>query len=320
MPVEKEIRENLIDIRKIYDWVRNEGIDEKIADFLRGSDIVYFVGCGSSHYISIIASRYLTGVTGLESKDIPAGEILFAYDQSVSKTKNKAAVLMSRSGETTETVKAAKVLRKAGIKTIGITVEKGSSLEKVVDLPIVVPVKEDSIVMTKSFNAIVLLLQLAAEKVVGVDKSRIYEKLLNDLEDIMRESEEAAADFSGGDRYVFLGVGSYEGVAREAALKLEEMSLTVVEALSTFEYRHGPKSLVEDGLNVVIYGDGEEEKKLADELESYGGKVILRKRLSGNFEDSFVQTIFAQFLGLEIAKRKGIDVEKPRHLTKVVKI
>ncbi len=320
MPVEKEIRENPIDIRRVYDWVRNERIDEKIAGFLKGSEVVYFVGCGSSHYISMIASRYLTGVTGLESKNIPAGEILFAYDQSVSKSKNKAAVLMSRSGETTETVKAAEVLKRSGIKTVGITIEEGSSLEKAVDLPVVVPIEEESVVMTKSFNAIVLMLQMTAEKLAGVDKSRTYESLLKDLEIIMDESEGSAIDFADGDRYVFLGIGPYEGVAREAALKLEEMSLTVVEALSTFEYRHGPKSLVEDGVNIVIYGDGEEEKKLADELKSYGGRVILRKKLSGNFEDSFVQTIFAQFLGLEIAKRKGVDVENPRHLTKVVRI
>ncbi len=320
MPVEKEIRENPIDIRRVYDWVRNERIDEKIAGFLKGSEVVYFVGCGSSHYISMIASRYLTGVTGLEAKDIPAGEILFAYDQSVSKSKNKMAVLMSRSGETTETVKAAEILREAGIKTVGITIEEGSSLEKAVDLPVVVPIEEESVVMTKSFNAIVLMLQMAAEKLAGIDKSRTYESLLKDLEIIMDESEEAASDFADGERYVFLGIGPYEGVAREAALKLEEMSLTVVEALSTFEYRHGPKSLVEDGVNIVIYGDGEEERKLADELKSYGGRVILRKKLSGNFEDSFVQTIFAQFLSLEIAKRKGVDVENPRHLTKVVRI
>lgn len=320
MPVEKEIRENLVDIKKIYKWVKEEEIDEKIADFLKSSDAVYFIGCGSSHYISIIASRYLTGVTGLESKNIPAGEILFSYDQSVSKYGNKTAVLMSRSGETTESVKAAEVLRNAGIKSIGITIEKDSSLEKAVDLPIVVPIKEESIVMTKSFNAITLMLQMAAERMAGVDKSRIYEEILKNLENIMKESERSAADFADGNRYVFLGVGPYEGVAREAALKLEEMSLTVVEAFSTFEYRHGPKSLVEEGVNIVIYADGEEERKLADELKAYGGKVILRGKLSENFEDSFVQTIFAQFLGLEIAKRKDVDVENPRHLTKVVRI
>ena len=320
MPVEKEIRENLVDIKKIYKWVKEEEIDEKIADFLKSSEVVYFIGCGSSHYISIIASRYLTGVTGLESKNIPAGEILFAFDQSVSKYGNKTAVLMSRSGETTETVKAAKVLRDAGIKSVGITIEKDSSLEKAVDLPIVVPIKEESIVMTKSFNAIALMLQMVAEKMAGVDKSGIYEEILKNLENIMKESERSAADFADGNRYVFLGVGPYEGVAREAALKLEEMSLTVVEALSTFEYRHGPKSLVDEDVNIVIYTDGKEERKLADELKAYGGKVILRKKLSENFEDSFVQTIFAQFLGLEIAKRKGVDVENPRHLTKVVKI
>ena len=134
LPVEKEIRENSVDIRRVYEWVKSEKIDERIADFLNGSEVIYFVGCGSSHYISLIASRYLTGVTGLESKNVPAGEILFAYDQSVSKNENKAAVLMSRSGETTETVKAAEILKSAEVRTVGITVEDGSSLARAVDL------------------------------------------------------------------------------------------------------------------------------------------------------------------------------------------
>ena len=69
-----------------------------------------------------------------------------------------------------------------------------------------------------------------------------------------------------------------------------------------------------------------EEKKLKDELTRYGGKVIT-VGLKGDVETSeivpeeiFMRPTFAQVLGLKIAERKGLDVENPRNLTKVVKL
>ena len=71
----------------------------------------------------------------------------------------------------------------------------------------------------------------------------------------------------------------------------------------------------------VIYGTGmEDEQKLKQELESYGGKVIIRKSFSKEQRDAFLQVIFGQILGLKLAYKKSIDVEKPRNLTKVVKL
>ena len=110
-------------------------------------------------------------------------------------------------------------------------------------------------------------------------------------------------------------------------MKLEEMSLSKVEAYSTYEYRHGPKALVESGVLIIMYVRGEkEEKKLKDELTRYGGKIIM-VGLKGDVETSeivpeeiFMRPTFAQVLGLKIAERKGLDVENPRNLTKVVKL
>jgi glucosamine--fructose-6-phosphate aminotransferase (isomerizing) len=320
LPVEKEIYENIKDLPRVYEWATSSESLKELEKAFEDAEIVYFVGCGSSHHLLLAASKYLTGILKKDSKVMPAGEVLFARDFSIVPSEGKLAVLMSRSGETTETVMAAEKLKSLGMKTVGITLEKGSSLEKASDIPVVLPVREESVVMTKSFGATLLSLQIAVEKAAGLDKSEVYEGILKDIKEIYEESREDALRFTDGDFYVFLGVGPYEGIAREGALKLEEMSLTRVEAMSAFEYRHGPKSLVEEGVHVVIYSDGKEEKKLAEELEGYGGKVMVRKRLSKNYEDMFAQTIFAQMLGLNLAKRKGVNVENPRNLTKVVKI
>ncbi len=319
MPVEREIRESLEDLPKAYEWALGSGAVKTLAEMMKGSRKVYFVGCGSSHHLSLTASRYFTGISGKDSKAVPAGEVIFATEFSLSRGEG-LAVLMSRSGETTETVLALKRMKEMGFKTIGVTVERESTLAKEADLPLILPVREESIVMTKSFGVTLLVLQIASEMSAGVFERGDYEEILSKLGDVFKESWKEAKNFADGDYYVFLGIGPYEGIAREAALKLEEMSLTKVEAMSTFEYRHGPKALVEEGFRIVIYGDGEEEKKLADELEGYGAKVLLRRRYSSGYRDSFVQTFLGQMLGLEIARRKGVDVESPRHLTKIVKI
>jgi glucosamine--fructose-6-phosphate aminotransferase (isomerizing) len=320
LPVEKEIYENMEDLPKIYDWAKSSENLKKLGEAFKNANFVYFIGCGSSHHLLLSASRYLTGILKKEAKTVPAGEVLFAENFSIVPSNDKLAVLMSRSGETTETVLTAKKLKSFGMKTVGITIEKNSSLERIVDIPVVIPVREKSVVMTKSFGATLLSLQITIERAAGVNKSDIYESILKNIKNLYEEAKESALEFADGNFYVFLGVGPYEGIAREGALKLEEMGLTKVEAMSAFEYRHGPKSLAEKGVHVVIYGDNEEEKKLAGELEGYGARVMIRKRLSENYEDMFVQTIFAQMLGLSLAKKKGINVESPRNLTKIVKI
>jgi glucosamine--fructose-6-phosphate aminotransferase (isomerizing) len=321
--VEREMKEQSEDLVKVYRYIKN--LDAGEFKKLLESDIVYFIGCGSSYYIGISASKYFTEKSGVESKALPAGEVLFATGGNISNRLKRSAVLISRSGETSEVVLTAKKIRDLGVPTIGITLQEGSSLEKSVDIPVVLPIEEKAIVMTKSFTSMLLSLQVISDRILGEDASK-YEKLLKMVPGIYESSHEyiEKEKLHKGSHYVFLGVGAYEGIARESALKLEEMSLSKTEAYSTFEYRHGPKSLAGEGVVVTIFKGGDrskvEEEKLKRELESYGARVVLREKLSDGAEDVFLSVIFSQVLALKIAQRKGIDVDSPRNLTKVVKL
>lgn len=319
MPVEKEIFDQRSELREALRYFKSFDKRNHWKENLSSSDEVYFIGCGSSYYIGIAASKYFTGVTGRRSKAIPGGEILEAFGWNIPKGSKATAVLISRSGETTEVVKASEILRESGISTLGITLEKESSLTKVVDNAAVLPLTEESVVMTKSFTSMLMFLMNMSDLVAGVDKTKVYEKLLDVVKEEMNSwVEEAEETARKGKHFVFLGVGPYEGIARESALKLQEMSLTTTEAYSTLEYRHGPKSLVSKDVVVVIFGESESNTKLAKEIENLGGHVVLRGSYAENYEDSFVLVIFSQLLGLSLAKLKGVDVENPRNLSKVV--
>jgi len=325
--VEKEIKEQITDLQKVFKYVENYLKNNNLPDFILNSDIIYFIGCGTSLYLSLSGSRFFTSKTKIETKALPGGEIWFSLEENIGKTKNlkRTAILISRSGESTEVIKAGEKFKEIGISTLGITLEEESSLVKISQSSIVLPIKEDAIVMTKSFSSMLLTIELMASFING-ESLNIYKDLLNETERIINTANELSLNYTSYNHYIFLGLGAEEGIARESALKLEEMSLSKIEAYSTFEYRHGPKSLLEKGFLVSIYTKSiVAEKPLIDELKSYGAEVITIGGKNTDFyisdlsESLFLKVIWGQILGLNIAKSKNIDVENPRNLSKVVK-
>jgi len=328
--VEKEIKDQIKEIPLVFEYI-SKNIEKIVPKFLEKSELVYFIGCGTSYYLALSASRFFTYKTGIETKALPGGEVTFKHFENVGRNNlNRTAVLISRSGESTEVVKAGEILNELNIKTFGITLEENSSLVKTSSESLILPIKENAIVMTKSFSSMLLSLQIISSFIAGERDFKVYEKVIENVERIIKDSEKLIheRDLLNGSHYVFLGLGMQEGLARESALKLEEMSLTKTEAYSKFEYRHGPKSLVEKGVNIIIFSEKDkEEDKLVEELKNYGGNVIKigdensDLYISNDFPyDLSLRIIFSQILGLHIAERKGLDVDRPRNLTKVVSI
>ncbi|HOJ88245.1 MAG TPA: SIS domain-containing protein [Pseudothermotoga sp.] len=320
MFTEEEILTQPDEFKKVLSFL-NQLPSNTLPEFLFTSDIVYFVGCGSSYYLAISASKYFTRITGIETKALQSSEVLFA-DRFVlgSKKFKRSAVLISRSGNTTETVLAARKLSQIGLRTFAITLDQKSDLCRSCDLYLALPIDEKSVVMTKSFTCILLSLFYITDKISGNQQK--YQRLAKQSEDFLTKSAELIASKSlmNANHYVFLGTGVYEGIAKESALKLEEMSLTLTEAYSTLEYRHGPKSLANQQVVIVLYASDQntEELNLLNEMKNYGALTILREPIAKNGEDAFVQVTFAQLLGLSIAKRKGLNPDQPRNLSKVV--
>ncbi|MCD6449568.1 MAG: SIS domain-containing protein [Thermotogaceae bacterium] len=326
--VEKNIKEVKEEIKRLPEFLDKfyEKNSQNLGDFFKGKDVVYFVGCGSSYYLAIAASRYFSLKLGIETKAVPAGEIVFAYPENAGKESKKSAVLISRSGETTEVLYALEKFKENGVKAFGITLGKDSSLEKDPDISIVLPMEEKPVVMTKSFVSMLFSLEYIASKLSG--NVETLRKLVDDFESSFEKIKafvSSKKELFGAHHHVFLGEGVYEGVARECALKLEEMSITKTESYSALEYRHGPKALVEKGVAVHIFKKGlEEEEKLKKELKEMGAIVVDVESdigLSSSYpEDAFLKVVYGQFLGLKIAEEKGVNVDSPRNLTRVVKM
>ncbi len=112
------------------------------------------------------------------------------------------------------------------------------------------------------------------------------------------------------EQYTFVGAGWAHGIAREAALKMREAAQLWTEAYPQMEYRHGPIAIAEPGRAVWVFG--EPVAGLLDDLAATGAGVVCDDL------DPVADLVRAQLLAVRQAESRGLDPDRPRHLTRSV--
>ena len=279
------------------------------------------LGCGTSYNLALSIAAALNG-RGLSAVAVPAGEWLVRAGDYLP-GDGFEVIALSRSGETTETVAAARASRARGIKVTGITCAPGSALSAASDVVIEFDTHPlEGVVMTTSAS----LMLLAGYALAGFSDAAMASR----AEALLRAFEGVPVSaYAGRRHFVFLGGGSQYGVALEGALKLQEMALCFTQAFHPGEYRPGPVSLVDDGTAVVMLyhpDTAADEAVLVAELQAKGvfvigiggpGDVSLAVVSGVPLRGAEVLPVL-QLLGERYAVAKGIDTTSPRHLTKVV--
>jgi glutamine---fructose-6-phosphate transaminase (isomerizing) len=287
------------------------------------AEIMAFVGCGTSYNLAL-SQAALANASGRTAIAVPGGEWANAPQNHWPRWQKAHVVALSRSGETTETVAAAKASRAAGACVTAITMEPGSTIASNCDRLLAAETHPvEGIVMTSS-SSLMLLLGIA---LIG---HAIPPSLPDTARRLLEEFDAKLPQLiAGRSHFVYLGSGHLYGVALEGALKLMEMSQVFTQAFHPLEYRHGPISLVDERTAaVILYGAGQRdaEAKLARELQDKGALVI---GFGGPGDASFDVRCDAalaglacmpalQLLGERAAQSRNIDTVAPRHLTKVV--
>ena len=285
--------------------------------------VTVFAGCGTSYNLALSLAA-LANAAGRPALAVPGDEWLHRPQNHWPDWQHAHVVALSRSGETTETVAAARRSRAAGAHVTAITCEAGSALARNCDsLVFAATHPSEGIVMTSSASLMLLLgLQLLGYRVdPGVIEAATG--LLQGLD------ANLPGLIAGRSHFVFLGGGPLYGVALEGALKLMEMSQIFTQGFHPLEYRHGPISLVDERtVAVILYGDvqPEAEALLARELQQKGALVIGFGGPGDFSQPVGVAPALAglamlpalQLLGERAAQARNIDTVAPRHLTKVV--
>ena len=304
-----------------------------------------FVGCGSSYYLAEAAAASWSLQTGQRAFALPASEVMLFPDVSLLRATGLQAVVISRSGRTSEALLACELFRsKYKIPTLGITGTAGAPLEGACDLCLTVPsADEQSMVMTRSFTSMLLSLQYLAARLSGdagfsaslksmaIHCSSVIGSLAERVEGFVEEHT-----FSN---YVFLGQGPFHGIAREGALKVTEMSCSYGQPYHTLEFRHGPKATVtrETCLTFLLSQSGNvAECKVLTDMKELGGTIIavcnrasaeiqrnsdLVFELGAELPEAAMLAPFvmpSQLLGFYTGIKRGLTPDCPRNLSRVV--
>jgi glutamine---fructose-6-phosphate transaminase (isomerizing) len=304
-----------------------------------------FVACGSSYYLSRTIAAQWAKLFQARCTAVPASELLFAPHELMQRTEARQVMLVSRSGKTTEVLRAGEWLKaNAAVRTLGVTCSQSSALEETCTHILKMPwADEKSMVMTRSFTSILLLFERLGAKFAGdAGLASALEGMPEKTAAWLAANADKIRAFGAKRRFadfVFLGQGAHYWLAQEAALKLTEMSSSYAQAYHTLEFRHGPKSIAsKDTLITFLLSEAaaEEESSLVGELRKLGAAtlVVANRATPALRRDSdllielgldepeyarlAITSIPAQLLGLAVGLRKGLNPDVPRNLTRAV--
>jgi glutamine---fructose-6-phosphate transaminase (isomerizing) len=314
---------------------------------------LHIIACGTAHYAGRIAKYWFERIARLPVEAEVASE--YRYRDPVTEAGD-AALVISQSGETADTLAALRLAAERGLTTIGVINVPSSSMarECAVNAPTLAG-PEIGVASTKAFTAqLVTLASLAvlaarqrgqitrAEEIdltsALLETPRLVAEAANCEDAILKLAPQIAEARSA----IYLGRDAFFPLALEAALKLKEISYIHAEGFASGELKHGPIALVDEHTPVVMIAphDALFEKALSNlqEVAARGGKVLLISDPAGvaaaaetpwatiavpachSFVAPIVHAIPIQLLAYHVAVSKGTDVDQPRNLAKSVTV
>ena len=309
--------------------------------------------CGTAFYAAAIGKYWFEKHARLSVEIDVASE--FRYRDPVIGPKD-AALFISQSGETADTLAALRYCKQAGAKTLAVVNVAESSIAREADAIAQTQAgPEIGVASTKAFTAqltAIASLAIGAGRARGVlteaDEARFVTalletpRLINAALGVEPQIEKIAQRLTQARDVLYLGRGVYHPLAMEGALKLKEISYIHAEGYAAGELKHGPIALIEEGTPVVVAAphDALFEKTLSNmqEVAARGAEIILITDEQGAALavdtaehivtmpecPEFIRPIVAaapiQLLAYHTASLKGTDVDQPRNLAKSVTV
>lgn len=300
-------------------------------------DTVVFTGCGSTYYVAMLAAAALRQGCGADARAVPASELLLYPGMSLPQRGRVMLVAVSRSGSTSETVRACRDFVASGrgplVTISGYADEPMANLGAV---NLVVPAaREESIVQTRAFTSLAIASVYAAALWAGDDATIGGLGALPEAGKAVIEAHlpiVAALAQQPFDRFFYLGSGPHYAIACEAGLKTKEVTLTPAEPFHFPEFRHGPKSLVTPETLVVglLSGEHDEmERPVLEEMAALGGQTLslgpeaadlAYGSAIGELARCILPLPAIQWFACERALAQGFDPDRPRNLTQVIEL
>ena len=313
---------------------------------------IYIVACGSAYHVGMAVQYVIEDFTSIPVRVELASE--FRY-RKMSLIKDSLVVIISQSGETADSLAALREAKDKGIKTLGIVNVVGSSIAREADnVFYTLAGPEISVATTKAYSTQLIAGYLLAMQFAVARGEMTEEKcgeLLKELNTIPEKIEKILDDkeriqwyankLAGAKDAFFIGRGIDYAIGLEGSPKMKEISYIHSEAYAAGELKHGPISLIEEGIPVIGVLTQQElyEKTVSNMVEVKSrGASLMGLTTYGNYsmEDLADFTVYIpqtdahfagslsviplQLLGYYVSVAKGYDVDKPRNLAKSVTV
>lgn len=299
-------------------------------------DTILFTGCGSPYYLALSAAAAGRELLQRDVVAAPASELWLSPHGTLPATKRTLLVAISRSGLTTELLRACDQFRTrydGDIVTVSCYPDR--PLTTLGTVNIVLPSgQEQSLAQTRAFST----LYLATLTLLGMWSDN--GDLIAELEQLPAHGQRlldtylALAQSIGRDptidRFYFLGSGSRYGLACELSLKMKEMSLSHSEPFHVLEFRHGPKAMVTPStlvIGLVSEDTQHQEQAVLADMQALGARTLaIGERDADVVFESGLSPVashplylpFGQQLAYEHAMAKGLNPDKLQNLDAVV--
>jgi glucosamine--fructose-6-phosphate aminotransferase (isomerizing) len=336
----------------------NPDVVKHLAGWLTPAGEVVIAASGSSRHSGLYAEILLEDLCGL------AVDVEYASEYSWRghlDSRRPSVLVLSQSGETSDTLAALNAAQQRGQRTLAITNHPASTMAHLADASMPLAAGEErAIPATKSFTCQLAALYLLAlyeggrlgridNFAVGrlIDELNSVPKMIQSaLDDWQKQALELASRYATASTFLYLGRGIHYSIAREGALKLKEASYVHAEGYPAGELKHGPNALVSDRVPLVVLATAdtsleasmlryEKTLQLLGELKAEGAKVIavasaddekiaalatdvIRVDRTSEYLLPILEVIPLQLFAYFMALQHGVDVDRPRNLTKTV--
>ena len=322
------------------------------ADDVAAFNKILIVACGTAYHAGLVTKQYIENLAR-----IPVSvEIASEYRYSNPLTDDKTlCIVISQSGETSDTLAALKEAKRHGAKSLAITNVVGSSISREADNTVYTWAgPEISVASTKAYTTQLvagLLFAVYLGQLNGKMDPALGEEILcgvKSLPTLIHEIFEVDEDMKAFAKHYgfksdafFLGRAIDYAVAMEGALKLKEISYIHAEAYAGGELKHGTLALIEEGVPVIALATQEDvyDKMISnirevkareavvigigmkgdEELSKHVDHTIYVPR-ANKFSAPILAVVPLQLLAYYAAITRGADVDKPRNLAKSVTV
>jgi len=311
---------------------------QQFVDNIKQAKNLYITGSGTSYNAAEIAKYLMSKFAKIKINTLISSELPFSPNEI---EPDSTLITISQSGESADVLEAVKIAKESNAKILSIVNLLNSSLSQQSSLAIGLNCgPEIGVAATKSFTSQLAILYKITDQLcngcVNPDWKKVSDAISHVLSNNLKIKELAKNLKEITDIYV-LGRGIHLPIAREAALKLKELSYIHAEGIPGGELKHGPLALMDSNVYVIIINPSDstynDTLNSANEIKARGAKIIGISDKKNDVYDHWieipsvdealypiVEIVPIQLLAYYSALEKKTDPDYPRNLAKSVTV